>query len=123
MASGVSSSSKMHENLETYCLIWLDTSVDSSKETIQAQKQLQISINHLLTFENDQQCLQHIKSSSKDERIILVTSGRSGRIIVPKIVQLRQIISIYIYCRDKKANEQWTQPFSKVSILPLITLS
>ncbi len=115
MASVVSSS-KANENLETYCLIWLDASMNSSKETIQAQKQLQTSINHLLTFENDQQCLQHMKSFSKDDRIIFVTSGRSGRIIVPKIAQLRQIISIYIYCMDKKANEQWTQSFSKVSI-------
>ncbi len=107
--------SKTNENLETYCLIWLDAGVNSSKETIQAQKQLQTSINHLLTFVDDQQCLQRIQSSSKDDRIVLIVSGRSGRIIVPKIAHLRQIISIYVYCMDKKANEQWTQPFSKVS--------
>jgi hypothetical protein len=111
---------KANENLETYCLIWLDASVNSSKETIQAQQQLQTSINHLLTFKDDQKCLQHIRSSPKDDRIVLVVSGRSGRIIVPKIAQLRQIISIYVYCMDKKANEQWTQQYSKVSNITLV---
>ena len=118
MATAISTS-KADENLETYCLVWLDASANSSKKTHQAQKQLQISINHLLTFENDQQCLQHIQSSSKDDRIILVVSGRSGRIVVPKIAQLRQIIAIYVYCMDKKANEQWTQLFPKVSLITL----
>lgn len=112
----VISSLKVNENLETYCLIWLDASDNSSKETIQAQQQLETFIHHLLTFKDDQQCLQYIQSSTKDDRIILVVSGKSGRVVVPKIAQLRQIISIYVYCMDKKANEQWTQPYSKVSI-------
>ncbi len=103
------------ENLETYCLIWLDTSVNSSKENIAAQKQLRASINHLLPFENDQQCLQYIHSLPKDDRTVLIVSGRLGRIVVPQIVQFRQIISIYVYCMDKKANEQWASQFSKVS--------
>jgi hypothetical protein len=107
--------SKVTENLETYGLLWLDASVNSLQENIQAQQQLRSSINHLLTFEDDQQCLQYIQSAPKDDRIILIVSGRFGRIIVPQIVQLRQIISIYVYCIDEKANEQWTLHFSKVS--------
>ena len=56
------------ENRETYCLIWLDPSINSSKENIQAQKQLRTLINHLLTFEDDQECLKYIHSLSKDDR-------------------------------------------------------
>jgi hypothetical protein len=107
--------SKATENLETYGLLWLDASVNSSQENIQAQQQLRSSINYLLTFQDDQQYLQYIDSVPKDDRIVLIVSGRLGRIIVPQIVQLRQIISIYVYCMDKKANEQWAQHFSKVS--------
>jgi len=107
--------SKVTENLETYGLLWLDASVNSSQKNIQAQQQLRSSINHLLTFEDDQQCLQYIQFVPKDDRIILIVSGRLGRIIVPQIVPLRQIISIYVYCMDKKANEQWALHFSKVS--------
>jgi len=119
MAASMSNTTQKDKNLETYALIWLDTSVNSSQENIQAQQQLQTSINHLLTFEDDHQCLQYIYSVPKDDRIVLIVSGRSGRTIVPKIAQLRQISSIYVYCMDKKANEQWSQQFSKVSVFQI----
>jgi hypothetical protein len=118
MATSMITTTQKDENLETYCLIWLDASVNSSQQNIDAQKQLRASINHLLTFEDDQQCLQYIHSLPKDDRTVLIVSGKLGRIIVPKIVQLRQIISIYVYCMDKKANEQWASQFSKVSFDP-----
>jgi hypothetical protein len=115
MAASVINKTQKDENLETYCLIWLDVSVNSSQENIQAQQQLRTSINYLLTFQDDQQCLQYIHSLPKDDRIVLIVSGKSGRIIVPQVVQLQQIVSIYVYCMDKKANEQWALHFSKVS--------
>ncbi len=104
------------ENLETYSLIWLDSYVNNSPDNRQAQQQLKYTINHILTFEDDQQCLHYIKNLTKDDRIILIASGRSGRNIVPQIAHLRPIISIFIYCMDKKANEQWAQKFPKVTI-------
>jgi hypothetical protein len=115
MATPISNTTQEIENLETYCLIWLDTSVNESQENIQAQKELRTLINHLITFENDQQCLQHIESVSKDDRIILIVSGRLGQIIVPKIVKYRQIVSIYVYCMNKEVNEKWAKQFKKVA--------
>ncbi|CAF3487046.1 unnamed protein product [Rotaria socialis] len=103
-----------NENLEVYCLIWLDVSVNSSRENIQAQQRLLKVINHVLTFDDDQQCLHYIKNLSEDDRIILVVSGKFGRSIVPKIANMQQISSIYVYCFDKKGNEQWSQHFPKV---------
>jgi len=44
----------------------------------------------------------------------LIISHQLGSTIIPQIVKLRQIISIYIYSLDKKANERWTQNFSQV---------
>jgi len=111
--------SKATENLETYGLIWLDASVNSSQENIQAQQQLRTSINHLLTFEDDEQYLQYSQSVPKDDHIVLIVSRKLGRIIVPQIIQLRQIITIYVYYIDKKANQQWAQHFSKVSIFQI----
>ena len=70
--------------------------------------------NQLITFENDQQCLQCIESIPKDDRIIFIVSGRLGQIIVPKIVQYRQIVSIYVYCMDREGNEKWAKKFKKV---------
>jgi tetratricopeptide (TPR) repeat protein len=106
--------SQKGKNLETYSLIWLDSSVNNSSENIQAQHILRTSINHLLTFEDDQLCLQHIDTLSDDDRVIFIVSGRFGSTIVPQITLLRQIVSIYVYCMNQKANEQWTQYYPKV---------
>ena len=111
------------ENLETYCLIWLDAAVNKSKENIEAQTKLRASINHLLTFEDEQGCLDYINTLPTDDRIVLIVSGRLGRSIVPEIVKFRQVISIYVYCIDKKGNEEWSSKFAKVRVLSLQILN
>ena len=110
-----SNKTQTDDNLETYSLIWLDAEVNNSKENVQVQQQLRASINHLLTFEDDQRCLAYISSLSEEDRIILIVSGRFGQAIVSKITHLHQIISIYVYCMNKEYHEKWTQNFVKVS--------
>lgn len=102
------------KNLETYSLVWLDASVNNSKENLDAQQRLRSLINHLKTFEQIDQCEQYIQSVSPQDRIVLVVSGQLGEQIVPRIHQLRQVSVIYIYCTDRKKNEQWAKEFAKV---------
>jgi len=101
-------------NLETFSLLWLDAQVDTSEENRQAQKQLRNIINHLKIFDNENDCQQYILSISPQDRVVFIVSGRLGQIIVPQVHHLRQIISIYIYCRNKQANELWSKNFTKV---------
>jgi len=101
-------------NLETMYLIWLDASVNKSKENLDAQQQIRTIINHLKTFENVQDCEQYLHQTSKDDRIFLIVSGRLGQEIVPRIHHYRQICLIYVYCMDKKINEEWAKHFFKV---------
>ena len=103
-----------NDNLETFRLIWLDSSVNRSEENLHAQWRLRTIINYLKTFEDEQTCLEYIRSVPKDDRIILIVSGRLGRIFVPKIAHLRQIDSIYIYCKNKAFNEYWAQYYYQV---------
>jgi len=113
------SSSKAEEldknnNLETFSLLWLDAQIHTSEENRQAQKQLRNIINHLKTFDDENDCQQYILSISPQDRIVLIVSGRLGRTIVPHVHHLRQIVSIYIYCMDKQANEEWSKNFTKI---------
>jgi hypothetical protein len=103
-------------NLEPYCLIWLDASMNYSEENLRAQQYLRTSINYLLIFQDHRLCLQFIDSLSIDDQAILIVSHQLGSIIIPQITQLRRIISIYKYSTDKKVNEHWTQNFPKVKI-------
>lgn len=114
MAAALSNTILSTRNLETYCLIWVDSCVNSSSDNRQAQEHLKSIIHYVLTFEDDHECLQYLKNLPRDDRVILIASGRSGRNLVPQIIQLIPITSIYIYCMDKRANEQWSQPFPKV---------
>jgi hypothetical protein len=80
------------ENLETYSLIWLDASVDSSEQKLNIQRALRSSINYLKTFNNETQCEEYIRSTTNDDRIILIISGQLGRDLVHHIHHLRQIL-------------------------------
>jgi hypothetical protein len=102
------------QNLEIFSLVWLDVSVNSSKENIDVQQQLRTLIKHLKTFDNSNDCLQYIRNTSKQNQIILIVSGHLGQEIVPRIHRLKQIAFIYVYCMNKEKNEQWAQKYSKV---------
>jgi hypothetical protein len=114
--AGVSSNTSQtyDDNLETFSLFWLDAQVNTTEDNRQTQQILRQIINHLKTFDDQNQCQKHITSLSPQDRLVLIISGRYGRQLVPHIHQLRQLSSIYVYCLDKKANEQWAKYFPKV---------
>ncbi|CAM4840345.1 unnamed protein product, partial [Rotaria magnacalcarata] len=100
-------------HLEIFCLIWLDLNT-SAKEKRDTEQKLRSIINHLKKFQDVKQCQQYIEERSHKERIIMIVSGRLGREIVPSIHELRQVISIYVYCMDKEGNKKWADKFAKV---------
>ncbi|UJR32020.1 hypothetical protein I4U23_019489 [Adineta vaga] len=102
-------------NLETIFLVWLDSTVNSAEDNINAQRLFRMIITHLKTFEHVHECEEYLQETSKDDRIFLIVSGRLGQEIVPRIHHNRQISIIYVYCMDKKRNEEWAKNFTKVT--------
>lgn len=103
-----------YENLETFSLLWLDAEVNTSDDNCAAQIRLRKIINYLKTFEDPTQCREYIQSLSDDDRIVLIVSGRCGIVLVPQIHHLRQMSSIYVYCRDVERNRAWAEDYLKV---------
>jgi hypothetical protein len=103
------------DNLETFSLLWLDANVNRTDENLQTQEDLRTTINQLRPFDDPNQCEKYILSVPKDDRIVLIVSGQLGRQIVPRIHSLEQVLSVYIYCQNQQANEQWSISFSKVT--------
>lgn len=95
-------------------ILWLDPSANTAEDTRTAQKQLRTIIPHLKTFEDEVEFQQHLRSISINKRLILIVNGRLGKEVVPRIHHMPQISSIYVYCMDKKRNEQWAKDYSKV---------
>lgn len=104
-----------NDDLETFGLVWLDANTDEH-ETRNADKKLRSIINSLRKFHDTKQCQKYIEQKSETDRLVLIVSGRTGREIVPSIHKLRQVMSIYVFCMDKKLNEQWTCKFWKVRL-------
>jgi hypothetical protein len=108
-----SNTSHQH-NLETFMLIWLDKLVNVSQENIDTKLLLRKAINQVKTFEDANKCTQHIECHP-GERIVLIVSGRFGHEVIPHIHHFRQLVAIYIYCSDKKRNEELAKKFIKVN--------
>jgi len=103
-----------HDNLETFGLIWLDSDVNNSEENQHAQQEIRLTINHIVPFEEPDSCETHIKSVSPHDRLVLIVSGGLGEFIVPRIHEIRQVTSIYVYCMNKTKHDEWAKNFTKV---------
>ncbi|CAM4946155.1 unnamed protein product [Rotaria socialis] len=112
MASSMNPTSS-NDSLETYSIFWLDASVNN-EENIKAQKKLRRIINQLRTFVDPEEFLDRVRFIQQGDLTILIVSGQMGRIVVPEMQKLAQVSSIYVYCFDKEANLQWSQPYKKV---------
>ncbi|CAF2742817.1 unnamed protein product [Rotaria sp. Silwood2] len=103
----------INSNLESFACLWLDQNVNSTEDNIQTQKELRQVINHLRTFDNSDQCEQYIRQITK-EKVVLIVSGSLGRQCVPRLHDLPQFSACYVFCQDRKANEQWANKYHKV---------
>jgi response regulator RpfG family c-di-GMP phosphodiesterase len=101
------------EHLEIFRLIWLDANVHETRDT---EQKLRSIINHLKKFQNLKQCQEYIEQRTQKDRIVLIVSGQMGREIVPSVHKHRQVIAIYVYCMDKKRNEEWSCKYKKVNL-------
>lgn len=99
---------------EIFCILWLDDNVksDDNRDTEQSLRSI---INRFKRFNNSDHCADYILNQSPDDRVILIVSGTLGRILVPKLNKVRQLISIYIYCMNVKRNKEWSKPYAKVN--------
>ncbi|CAM2698125.1 unnamed protein product [Rotaria socialis] len=113
MACSKTQSNTNNNNLETYSIFWLDAEVNN-EENLAAQKTLRTIINQLRVFDNPDEFMDHVCCIQKGDLTILIVSGQLGRIVVPKMQELMQVLSIYIYCFNKEANIEWSQPYNKV---------
>ncbi|CAF2893640.1 unnamed protein product [Rotaria sp. Silwood2] len=101
-------------NLESFTCLWLDQNVDLTQDNRDTQQELRKIINHLQTFDNSDECEKYIRKITQ-EKIVLIVSGALGRQVVPRLHDLPQFSACYVFCQDKKANEQWANKYPKVN--------
>lgn len=102
------------KQVKGFSIVWLDAQVNSTDENRQVQKCLRNLVCQLTVFDRENECRTYIESLSIEQKILLIISGQLGQIFVPQIHQLQQIFSIYVYCRNKQLNEQWSKSYPKI---------
>lgn len=96
-------------------LIWLDQSFHTSDNT-DLLEELRNDVEKVETFTDVNRCEKSIKGLSKNVKILMILSGRMGREIVPRIHELPQIVSIYIFCQDVESYKKFAEQYKKVKI-------
>ncbi|CAF4177797.1 unnamed protein product, partial [Rotaria sp. Silwood2] len=116
MATGITPTDYFHMNdddqqLKISCLIWLDAN-ENVTDIRNTEQKLRSIINRFMKFKDVRQCQKYIEEQLQQDRLVIIASGRLGREIVPSIHRLQQVLSIYVYCMDKKSNEKWAAAYS-----------
>lgn len=98
---------------ESFICLWLAPDIDSvdNKKT---QKKLRQIYNDLRIFNEVARCETEIGNLT-DEKIVLIVSGGFGREILPRLSDLPQLSTCYIYCANRAANIGWAKEYPKVT--------
>jgi hypothetical protein len=92
---------KMVQNV---LLIWLDSNIDDNNEDCRnTVVQLRRIVNDINTFGDGDQCIQFIKTIN-DNKVCMIISGSLGEHIVPRVHNMSQVDSIFIFCGNKKTS-------------------
>ncbi|CAF2667815.1 unnamed protein product [Rotaria sp. Silwood2] len=100
--------------VQNFLLIWLDAKVDESSEGYSNSiKHLQRTVNIIETFQDTEECVDYI-SKIQNATAFLIISDDLCETVVPRIHDMTQLYSIYVFCRKQSTYEEWATDWSKV---------
>jgi tetratricopeptide (TPR) repeat protein len=102
------------QRVQNALLIWLDSSIDNNNEDSRNTIiELRRVVNDISTYTDSDQCIQFINTITNN-KVCLIISGALGQQVVPRIHNMSQVDSIFIFCGNKKRHEQWAEEWSKI---------
>ena len=100
--------------VQNVLLIWLDSHInENSSECQNTIAHLRGAVNALNSFTDDGECIQFLEDMAT-EKICMIISGALGQQIMPRVHDLSQIDSIFIFCGNKTYHEGWTKNWPKI---------
>ena len=100
--------------IQNFLLVWLDNHInESDKEFQNSLAQLRTIVNSIFTFINSNQCIDFLKTI-KDEKVFIIICSDMNDHIVPRIHDIDQLDSIYIFDSNKRRHEQQSSDWIKV---------
>jgi hypothetical protein len=103
------SSRRINVQMAQNVLLIYDNSTYSRNTIIQLHR----VVNTINTFTDGNKCIQFLDKIT-DNKVCMIISGSLGQYIVPRVHNMYQVDSIFIFCGNKKHHEQWTKEWSKI---------
>ncbi|CAF1485819.1 unnamed protein product [Adineta steineri] len=102
------------QQMQSALLIWLDNNIDETNDDCQNTiTKLRRAVNDIKTYTNGDQCLEFIRTIV-DNKVCMIISGSLGKNFVPRVHNMSQVDSIFIFCGNKKHHDQWTKDWPKI---------
>ena len=101
--------------LQNFRLVWLDSSIDPSKndDSINTVDQLRQIVYDLVKFTDIDACIEFITNVT-NEKIFLICSQEFGQTIVPIIHENNQVNAIFIFSTNQSRHENWVTSWPKI---------
>ena len=100
--------------VQNVLLIWLDSDInENSSECQNTIAHLRSVVNTLNSFTDDGECIQFLEDVAT-EKVCMIISGALGQQIMPRVHDLSQVDSIFIFCSNKTYHEGWTKKWPKI---------
>ena len=100
--------------VQNVLLIWLDGNIDENSSDCQnTTTHLRRAVNSVNIFTDEGECIQFLEDMAK-EKACMIISGALGQHIVPRVHDLSQIDSIFIFCGNKTYHEEWAKKWPKI---------
>ncbi|CAF0876685.1 unnamed protein product [Adineta steineri] len=102
------------QQTQNVLLIWLDSNIDETNDDCQNTiTKLRSVVNDINTYTNCDQCLKFIQTVI-NKKVCMVISVSLGQHIVPRVHNMPQVDSIFIFCDNKNYHEQWVKDWRKI---------
>ncbi|CAF0824070.1 unnamed protein product [Adineta steineri] len=108
-----STTERIDENKENITLIWFDPDIESHIDTETTIERLREINDYVLFYTELNQCRTRIQSIH-NEKIFLIISDTQASKLLPSIMNLPQIDSIFIFRTDKTEDKNFTNEYVKI---------
>ena len=100
--------------VQNVLLIWLDSNIEEKSSDCQNTiTHLRGAVNAVNIFTDGDECIQFLDDMG-NEKACMIISGALGQHIMPRVHDLSQIDSIFIFCGNKTYHEGWTKNWPKI---------
>lgn len=105
----------LSKSLDKSGIIWLENSTTDAQDNLDIHQQLREISSQVTTFGDSDECERYVRSLSKEDRVLLVASETLAPEILPRVNDVHQLTSIYIYSHKNSSAEPWREQYPKVS--------